>query len=262
MLILHIQDLSEPDLNTPGSLSHISFGALASAQLASLSSNKKRKRSAMEAHDRTASRSPSPFHEAEERRAGAKASSSAGRDSARASKHAPTEQSSKKAVSRKRTVISVSTPAARDPRFSSLSGHLGDSQALERRYGFLDEYRKTELAALKKSLRETRDERAKDRLQREIKVMEDRQKTKNRAEAENEVRREHRRLEKDRVKEGKQPYFLKQSEVKKRLLEKQFEELGEKKAARAMERRRRKQTAKERRDLPRTRRDYSFAGPD
>jgi ribosomal RNA-processing protein 36 len=168
--------------------------------------------------------------------------------------------SSKRAVSRKRSVVDVPRVNARDPRFSSLSGQAVDASTLERRYGFLHDYRASELAGLKKKTRETKEADEKERLKREIKAMEDRERTRKKVEAEREVVREHRRQERERVKDGKKPYFLKKSDVKKKLLEKRFEELGQKKAEKVMERRRRKQASKERKEMPRSRREQGDGG--
>jgi hypothetical protein len=70
----------------------------------------------------------------------------------RSSKHAPTELSSKRAVSRKRPVISVPKSTARDPRFDPLSGPLLHD-AIAKKYAFLNEYQKSELAELKSTLK-------------------------------------------------------------------------------------------------------------
>ncbi|MCJ1445511.1 MAG: rRNA biogenesis protein rrp36 [Stictis urceolatum] len=224
-------------------LAEISFGALASAQ-ESLGPSRKRKRtSTQDTDDR-----PPRTTEADERRAGKKAP-----NPPRTSKHAPTELSSKKAVSRKRSVIPTKTVAARDPRFSALSGHV-DQNKLEKNYKFLDDYRASEVADLKARFKKEGNVQAKERLKREIRVMEDKERARKRAEEERNVVREHKKQERERVKDGKKPYFLKKGEVKKQVLVKRFEGMGEKKAEKAMERRRKKKTQKERRGMPMERR--------
>ena len=62
--------------------------------------------------------------------------------------------------------------------------------------------------------------------------------------------RQHRKEERDKVRGGKQPYFLKRGELKKRVEDKRFEGVGEKKKERIMEKRRKKQAGKEKKLLP------------
>jgi len=69
-----------------------------------------------------------------------------------------------------------------------------------------------------------------------------------------EVQSEHRKHEKEMVKRGKQPYFLKKSEMKKQVLVKRFEGMGEGKRKKAMEKKRRKMASKERKSMPTARR--------
>lgn len=217
----------------------VSFGALAAAQnCVSL----KRK-----------SASPRPeqptlndyFPEADERRAGKKDH----RTLSRQSKHAPAELSSKKAVSRKREVIPVHRVSHRDPRFEPLSGPLVPDK-VKKNYSFLDSYRTSEIASLKTTLRNTKDPSARENLRKTLLSMESQEKARAAKEAQQEVIREHRKKEKEAIEKGKQPFYLKKGEQKKLALVKRFEGLGEKKAERVIERRRRKKAGKERKGMP------------
>ncbi|MCJ1288242.1 rRNA biogenesis protein rrp36 [Xylographa opegraphella] len=223
------------------SLTNISFGALASAQ-ASLRVKRKRVSPSDGPNKR---RSPSPFPEAQERLAGKKDH----RVHSRTSKHAPTELSSKKAVSRKRSIVAAPTIAHRDPRFEALSGIL-DTTKMEKNYSFLNDYRASEISALKASIRSTKDEIAKDALKRQLLSMESREKARAVKEVQQEVLREHRRMEKEAVEKGKKPFYLKKGEQKKRALVKKFEGMGEKKLERVIEKRRKKKAGKERKNMP------------
>jgi len=60
------------------------------------------------------------------------------RDFNRSSKHAPTEISSKKAVSRKREVVVIKRREHRDPRFESLTGPVDESK-FRAAYSFMAE---------------------------------------------------------------------------------------------------------------------------
>ena len=233
---------------TQNVLSSVSFGALASAQQ---SLGHKRKRNIADPQGERNIRDASPFREAEEREAGKKIKYT--NTAPRSSKNAPMEFSSKKAVSRKRQVVSIPKVNARDPRFSSLSGDL-DVDRVNQKYAFLNDYRASEIADLKQQARNTKDVKAKEALKREIKSMEDRERARKRAEEEKAVVREHRKGESERVKQGKKPYFLKKGEIKKQASVKRFEGMGEKKAEKVMERRRKKKAGKEKKAIPRTRR--------
>lgn len=83
--------------------------------------------------------------------------------------------------------------------------------------------------------------------------MESRRKAEEMKEETQGVMREHRKQEKERIKEGKQPFYLKKGDLKTKVLEKRFEGMGEKKANNAIERRRKKQAGKEKKALPQRR---------
>ena len=197
-------------------------------------------------------RPESPFHEAEERRAGKKKSHPA--IAGRGSKHAPAELSTKRAVTRKRQVVGVPNIQARDPRFSSLSGTL-DTNRVQQNYAFLDDYRASEITELKQQIRTTKDASTREVLKRSLKSMEDRERARKRVDEEKSILREHKKAESDKIKQGKKPFFLKKGEVKKQALVRRFENMGEKKVEKAMERRRKKKAGKERRAMPSSRRE-------
>jgi ribosomal RNA-processing protein 36 len=179
----------------------------------------------------------------------------------RTSKHAPAIQSSKIAVSRKRTIIEPTTTKSRDPRFdptvvkSSASARRNNSSA-ENAYAFLDEYRASEIKQLKEQLAKTKDAAQKEELKRAITSATDRQRALDNRKREREVLQEHKKKEKQLIKEGKksQPYFLKKSELKREVLKKKYESMGSKERTKALERRRKKVASKEKKDLPWARR--------
>ena len=175
------------------------------------------------------------------------------REFPRTSKHSPAELSSKKAVSRRREVISITKPDQRDPRFEPLTGRL-DEQMTKKNYAFLDAYRASEIASLKIAIRTTKDPAAKEELQRTLLRMESQQKAQRVKDERHIVVRAHRARERELVKQGKRPFFLKRAETKKRALAERFNALGGKQIDRAIERRRRKKASAERKGMPRDRR--------
>ncbi|KAI0471947.1 hypothetical protein GGR56DRAFT_682248 [Xylariaceae sp. FL0804] len=270
-----IEDEDEEN-STLAAASQVSFGALAKAQ-ASLPSLRQRKRRHAQTEEEDDQDGARDNDDHGPRSQGSRAGFGAGGKAApkrlpktpRSSKHAPTEVTSKRAVTRRREVVSgAAKPAARDPRFDAAtltasaagggasSGAPGEERA-RRAYAFLDDYEDDEMARLKQASRDRRlgaEQRAE--LARALASMRDRRAARQRADAAREVVREHRRRERDLVARGvhKQPFYLKRSEQKRRVLVDRFAGLKKGQVDRAIERRRKKVASRERRDMPTARR--------
>ncbi|KAI0166697.1 DUF947-domain-containing protein [Hypoxylon sp. FL1284] len=230
--------------------SQISFGALAKAQASLPSIRRGKGRPTEEEEDESESDSDQPDSEPKDK--------SKLPTPHRAHKHAPTEQTSKRPVTRRREVVPIARRAARDPRFSSATSTRPEDEARSRRaYGFLDEYRDSEMGALRAAARKTRDPGAREELKRAVASMESRRKAQQRRDDEAKMLADHRRRERDLVRQGKQPFYLKKSEQKRRLLVDRFEGLKPKQVDRTIERRRKKLASKEKKNMPmpRARRD-------
>ncbi|KAL4877705.1 hypothetical protein BJY04DRAFT_197724, partial [Aspergillus karnatakaensis] len=253
------------------SINNISFGALAKAQ-ASFGPKGKRRSKAMESEDAA---TPSPLDDIrariqEAREQKRKASGETGGNSrfekpaSRSSKHAPMVQSSKYAVSRKRTIVEPSSaPKSRDPRFDpTIVGRRSGSAAPNNAYAFLDDYRAAELKELKDQLAKAKDFKRREALQREIRSTQDRLRSIENIKREKDIVTEHKKREKQLIREGKKstPYFLKQSDIKKQALLKKYEGMKSKDRLKALERRRKKATAKERKEMPMERRGFGGDG--
>ena len=184
-----------------------------------------------------------------ERKAGKKDT----RSFTRASKHAPAELSSKKAVSRKREVVPTQKISYRDPRFEPVSGPL-DEQKLKKHYSFLKEYRDTEISDLKSAIRKTKDPDAREKLKRALLSMESRKKSQQMKEQEQEILRQHRKEEKAKIQQGKKPFYLKKADQKQLALVKRFEGMNGKQVNKVIERRRKKHAGKERKAMLHVRR--------
>ncbi|OWO99900.1 hypothetical protein B2J93_6955 [Marssonina coronariae] len=219
----------------------ISFGALSKAQ-ASLKPGNKRSIKSKDGDTWEG-------NEAKERKAGRHDR----RDFNRSSKHAPTEISSKKAVSRKREVVPVVKRAYRDPRFAAVAGPVDESK-ISRAYSFLDDYREDEMKELRTAIKNAKDEDMKEKLKRALLGMESRKKAQARKNKEQEILDRHRKEEKELVKRGKQPFYLKKAEQKKRVLLDTFGELKGKQLDHVIERRRKKLEGKEKKKMPFARR--------
>jgi len=169
----------------------------------------------------------------------------------RASKHAPMAQSTRHQVTRKRTVVDVPKRIIRDPRFDALqqhSAHPGSNS--EKAYSFLRDYQKSEISELKSALKRTKNEDDKTTLRRKVNSMENRLKAKDAKEREQEVVRKHRREERERVEQGKTPFYLKKKEVKERALVEKFKGMKGKERQKLVEKRKKKEGQKEKKRMP------------
>jgi ribosomal RNA-processing protein 36 len=233
--------------------SQLSFGALAKAQ-AAMNSSSKRKRGADQ----------DPEDDAAEKGWEKKPRDAIKKPEKRSSKHAPVEMTSRKQVSRRRDFLTVTAETkktqARDPRFMPLGPGAGsggdkiDEIKTRKAYAFLDDYRESEMQELRAAIKKSKNPADKEKLQKALMSMESRKKTQARKDKERAVIEEHRRKEKELVKQGKTPFYLKKAEQKKRMLVDQFQGMKKKDADRAIERRRKKVAGKEKKLLPMARR--------
>ena len=184
-----------------------------------------------------------------ERRAGKRDT----RDFSRTSKHSPVELSSKKAVSRKREVVPTQKLNHRDPRFEPSYGAVDETRT-KKVYSFLDTYRDSEMLELKSAIRKSRDHESKEKLKRALLTMESRKKAQKMKEQQQEVLRKHRKEEKAKIVQGKRPFYLKKADQKRMTLVEIFEGMNGKQVDKLIERRRKRKAAKERKEMPDTRR--------
>lgn len=172
----------------------------------------------------------------------------------RADKNMPQEITSKKQVSRKRTIIEKGKSKARDPRFEPLSGHLNQG-LFEESYQFVKELQQKELELLKKELKTEKDPERIRKLQDTLQKMYSRQNAaKNKAQTQK-VKKEFEKKEKELVKQGKKPYFAKKSVLKQQVLVQKFNSLASSERSKVIEKKRKRNAAKEHVHIPRTRRN-------
>lgn len=169
----------------------------------------------------------------------------------RANKNRPMEMSSKKPVSRFREIIQVPKKATRDPRFESLSGQL-DVERFKKRYNFLyEDNLPAEKEELKKQMRKSNDPEEVNELKSRLSWIDKQLKSTGMKHTEREILAEHKKKEREAAKQGKQPYYLKNSEIQKRKLIEKYKELkASGKLEAYIEKKRRKNAAKDHRFLP------------
>ncbi|KAK1233037.1 rRNA biogenesis protein rrp36 [Marasmius sp. AFHP31] len=193
----------------------------------------------------------------------------------RSSKHAPMEISSKKPVTRRRTVVDAKVPEARDPRFLPMTGELS-LEKFHENYDFLTKNHQSELRTLRDNLkrarkllssspRDLRAEREKEVSRLELAVKR----------AESAVNRDHRqnseraallnvkKEEQEKRKQGKGNWWMKNSAKKEVLAKARYEALategGQRAVKKAIEKKRKKIGQKEKRSRPKG--VGGFAGP-
>ena len=172
----------------------------------------------------------------------------------RTSKHAPASQSSKHQVTRKRTVVDAPKRRSRDPRFDATHQHSAHPGNSEKAYSFLRDYQKDEIAELRSAIKAARNEDDKEMLKRKVHSMENRIKSQEAKEREQEVVKRHRKEEKEKVEQGKRPFHLKRKDVKEQALVEKFKGMKSKDREKLMEKRRRKEGQKEKKRMPEVRR--------
>ncbi|KAK9236851.1 hypothetical protein V1525DRAFT_405531 [Lipomyces kononenkoae] len=172
----------------------------------------------------------------------------------RVSKHAPQEVSAKRPVSRFREVIEVPKIVRRDPRFESLSGKFDEAQ-FRKNYAFLHTYMDSELQDIAERIKKTKDTNEMQNLQREYQSLDSKLKASKRKDFERDILKEREKNERELVKQGKKPFYLKKADKRKLILTKKFSEMKSSEVDRAIKRRRKKNMSKERKQLPFSRRD-------
>merc|ERR1712000_357049 len=128
----------------------------------------------------------------------------------KAHKNAPAELPSNKPVRRLRVDANNTTAKRRDPRFSDLSGRL-DTDKFLHSYKFLDEYQEDEIKRLQKTIAKSKSAAVKEEAKQELVKMKQ-QMTERRREVKVRERLQQAKLEeKEKVKQGKKAFFLKDS---------------------------------------------------
>ncbi|KAH0996789.1 hypothetical protein GBA52_020653 [Prunus armeniaca] len=157
----------------------------------------------------------------------------------------------RKPVTRFREVIQGSKKVVRDPRFESLCGTL-DVDGFRKRYDFLFANElPAEREELQKQVKKSKDPEVIEELKKHISWIDKQLKSESAKRTEAAILAEHKQKEREAAKQGKQPFFLKKSEIrKKRLMEKYKQLKGSGKLEAFIEKRRRKNAAKDHRFMP------------
>ncbi|GJE86175.1 DUF947 domain-containing protein [Phanerochaete sordida] len=184
----------------------------------------------------------------------------------RKNKHAPMEMTSKRPVPRKKADIPVQKLEARDPRFLHITGEFSQDR-FRTQYGFLSDLHEQESKTLKENLkrarkmlasspRELRAEREAEvqRLERAVKRAESLVHRDKRERVESSALAKARREEREKQKQGKRAWFMKDADKKELLTRAKFEALAEQggrgAVRKAIEKKQKKTNQKEKKRRP------------
>mmetsp|Transcript_1752 Transcript_1752/g.2982 ORF Transcript_1752/g.2982 Transcript_1752/m.2982 type:complete len:299 (-) Transcript_1752:936-1832(-) len=172
------------------------------------------------------------------------------RSKAKKSKNAPAEMASNRPVRRLRVDTNNTNKQSVDPRFTEFSGRMNE-KIFAKDYAFLDDYRDNEISELSKSLRKIKSETKKSELKSEIIKMKQQSKERKRGVKVMERLEHMKRDEREKVKQGKKPFFLKKSAKHTIELEERYKELRQEgKLHKFMEKKRKKNSNKDHRWIP------------
>nr|ABG73439.1 unknown protein [Oryza brachyantha] len=163
----------------------------------------------------------------------------------------PMEISTKVRPPRLREIMQVPKKVVRDPRFEPIYGEV-DKEGFRKRYNFLfDDELPAEKEKLQKSIKKSKDPNAIEEMKSRLTWIDKQLRSHPRKNVESEILREHIKKEREAAKTGKQPYYLKKSEIRERKLMNKYNELKEAgKLDAFMEKRRRKNASKDHRYMP------------
>ncbi|KCV69997.1 hypothetical protein H696_03462 [Fonticula alba] len=180
-------------------------------------------------------------------------------------KSQPQVQSSRVRVSVLRQVVESQRPKARDPRFERTAGKYNED-LFKKAYGFITDQRQQEIDKLRASINREKNEGRREGLKMSLQRLTQIQKRIKDDDKKQAVRSERLSKERELVRQGKKPYFLKKSDERKIATAARFKALSESGGAGAvqkvLERRRQKQAAKDRRFLPHVRRSAAQQDDD
>lgn len=169
----------------------------------------------------------------------------------RANKNRPMEASSKKPVPAFRDVIQAPKKVIRDPRFESLCGTF-DNDRFRKRYNFLYENDlPAERQALKRQLRKYKDPERRSEIEERIAWVDKQLKSDSTKNIETQILAKHKKKEREAAKQGKRPFYLKKSEIRKQRLVEKFNNLKSSGNLESyIEKKRKRNAAKDHRFMP------------
>ncbi|XP_064403649.1 ribosomal RNA processing protein 36 homolog isoform X2 [Halichondria panicea] len=170
----------------------------------------------------------------------------------RVNKNRPSEVSSKRPVSRYREVIHVpkAESSVTDPRFNDRAGNL-NLDLFKKTYSFVEDIKKKEKEKITKEAKRVKNPERKGQLKKLLQKMESRELAEQKQKEKDDLMREHKKSERERMKSGKKAFHIKKSTQKKLLLAKKYTELKKSgKLDKFIAKKRKKNASRDRKQLP------------
>ncbi|SMN20532.1 similar to Saccharomyces cerevisiae YOR287C RRP36 Component of 90S preribosomes [Maudiozyma saulgeensis] len=175
-----------------------------------------------------------------------------GSDKVQRHKHAPTEQSSKRRVSRIRKIDGLNdrgngSSLYQDIRFEKSTGRATDQSVIRRRYAFLDEYREKEISDLEGLLHDRKftdklNDKDRDDMEGNLRSMKSRLQSIKNKDLEKNIIKEY---EDNMNKDNQTRFHLKKADKRKVVQKWKFDHMKAKQREKVMERKRKKRLGKE-----------------
>ncbi|XP_069116256.1 ribosomal RNA processing protein 36 homolog [Argopecten irradians] len=176
----------------------------------------------------------------------------------RKNKNRPMEISSKKRVPAIREVIPVKKKINRDPRFDDLSGEFRED-LFNKSYSFLKDIRVRERERVQKQLKRMKNTEKKQDLHYLLNRMKQQEMATDQKQKRQDLEKKWKTKEKERVKEGKNPFYLKKGDLKKLELAEKYRELKKSgKVDNYLSKKRKKTASKEKKKLPLPAKHFGF----
>ncbi|KAA6370640.1 MAG: putative ribosomal RNA processing protein 36 [Streblomastix strix] len=152
----------------------------------------------------------------------------------------------------------VKLPRRNDPRFDPLCGKLNED-LFNKSYGFIDELKKKELEDLENEEKETEDQEQRRFLRNEVNRRRQQIESKEKKDRVRVKVQKFRRKQRDLVRQGVKPYYLKRSDISKLEVEDRIEQLKDKgqPLKKSIAKRRKHLDSKQRVKMPRERRQIN-----
>ncbi|XP_048843418.1 ribosomal RNA processing protein 36 homolog [Brienomyrus brachyistius] len=168
----------------------------------------------------------------------------------RLNKNRPMEVSAKKPVPFLRHVLPVKKKMPRDPRFDDLSGEY-KPEIFEKTYSFIKTLKQKEKELVQKKIKQVKSMKKKEQLDHLLKRMVDQERAQKQRELQREKELEHKRQQRELVKEGHRPFFLKKSDKRKLELAEKYSDLKRSgKLENFLSKKRKRNAMKDRRKMP------------
>lgn len=236
--------------------SSLSFGALNSAQQ---KLRQQEKDSSTKKHTKHQLKEPESDSDSESDGGFFEKGKNSKKDKKLKNKHAPTESSSKRPVSKIREIPGLKTSKEstlyNDIRFDAAYGKA-DWNKIRKDYAFLDEYREKELSEMRSMLKDQKtrlkmSQRDIEDTELQIQSLKSRLDTLKNRDLSNKIIKDHKKQQSDKLRKGEQvnPYFLKKSEQRKMIQKAKFDTMKASQREKVMERKRKRRLGREFREL-------------